>query len=43
MECPECEKSFGYVRIKNREWICRNCGTITKIKESSKFKNIVGI
>lgn len=24
--CPRCNSSFGYLRIKTKEWICRSCG-----------------
>ena len=26
--CPKCNSSFGYIRLKTKEWICRNCGNV---------------
>lgn len=44
MKCPECKKEFGYMRIKSRQWVCRNCGLMTEIKDFKKIiKNIAGI
>ena len=24
--CPKCNSSFGYLRLKTKTWVCRNCG-----------------
>ena len=36
MKCPKCKKMLGYVRIETNEWVCRACGTISKIKNQKK-------
>jgi ribosomal protein L37AE/L43A len=28
--CIKCNSSFGYLRIKDKVWICRSCGTEDK-------------
>jgi ribosomal protein L37AE/L43A len=28
--CKKCNSSFGYLRIKTKEWTCRNCGFVDK-------------
>ena len=28
--CIKCKSSFGYLRIKTKEWICRACGNADK-------------
>ena len=28
--CPKCNSTFGYLRLKTKEWCCRNCGNIDK-------------
>lgn len=33
MKCKKCNTENGYFRLETKEWICRKCGTITKIKE----------
>lgn len=25
-KCKKCQSSFGYFKIKDRAWQCRNCG-----------------
>jgi ribosomal protein L37AE/L43A len=25
-KCVKCGSSFGYVRFKDKSWICRSCG-----------------
>ena len=30
-KCPKCGAQNGYVRIKTDEYVCRECGTISKI------------
>jgi len=31
--CPKCNSSFGYFRIKDKEFVCRSCGHIEEIEE----------
>lgn len=31
--CKNCGSSLTYVRIKNKEVVCRNCGYITSLRE----------
>jgi len=38
MKCKECGNSLGYLRIKKKEWVCRNCGEIYKIEEDEDGK-----
>jgi transcription initiation factor TFIIIB Brf1 subunit/transcription initiation factor TFIIB len=33
MNCPKCGKAKGYRRIKTNEWVCQDCGEITKFEE----------
>lgn len=28
--CPNCSSTFGYLRIKEKVWVCRSCGFIDK-------------
>lgn len=35
-KCSNCGSSFGYLRIKKGEWVCRDCGNVQKIKEVKK-------
>jgi ribosomal protein L37AE/L43A len=28
IRCPKCNSTFGYLRLKKKEWQCRNCGYI---------------
>lgn len=37
--CSNCGGSFGYVRIKTKEFQCRDCGSITVLKEEKKEKD----
>ncbi len=32
MICKNCKTEYGYVRFETKEWVCRKCGTISKIK-----------
>ena len=35
MECPKCGSKKGYLRYigkSNQEWVCQNCGEITRIE-----------
>ncbi len=44
MNCEHCNSTFGYVRIKKKEWICRNCGETSKIKTAKKMiKRFAGL
>ncbi len=36
MICPKCNTENGYFRLNTNEWICRKCGTITKIDHKKK-------
>lgn len=36
IECNKCKSSFGYLRIKKGEWVCRTCGNVQKIKRGVK-------
>jgi ribosomal protein L37AE/L43A len=29
-KCPKCGSQNGYVRIKSGEFVCRECGTVSK-------------
>lgn len=39
MECPKCKTAYGYLRQKTKEWICRKCGTKTKMKGEKNGTN----
>lgn len=26
IKCSKCGSSFGYLRIKDKTWVCRSCG-----------------
>lgn len=28
--CPKCNSTFGYLRIKDKIWVCRSCGNLDK-------------
>lgn len=30
-KCSNCGSKFGYLRLKNKTWICRACGNIEKL------------
>ena len=38
IRCNFCNSRFGYLKIKDQVWQCRNCGkkTTLKIKEEEK-------
>ena len=36
IKCSNCGSSFGYPRIKDKEWVCRYCGSIQKMKKEEK-------
>ena len=27
-KCIKCGSSFGYLRIKEKKWVCRSCGYV---------------
>jgi len=31
--CIKCSSTFGYLRIKDKQWVCRSCGHVEEIKE----------
>ena len=33
IRCEKCGSNFGYVRIKKKEFQCRDCLHVTKLKE----------
>ena len=33
--CKNCESGNGYVRMKTGEFVCRDCGMITKLSGDS--------
>lgn len=33
IKCVKCGSAFIYIRIKQKEVVCRKCGNIQKIKE----------
>lgn len=42
MKCPTCLKEYGYLRMvgmPDANWVCRQCGTVTRLdaKESSSY------
>jgi len=44
MKCPNCNKEFGYLRIKAKEWVCRHCGSTHKILTPKIMgKNFIGL
>jgi len=36
MKCPKCNKEGAYLRLKTKEFVCRQCGHITKQEEPPK-------
>lgn len=36
IRCSKCASTFGYLRIKERKWVCRSCGHEEKIMEEDK-------
>lgn len=30
IKCSNCGSHFGYLRLKDKAWICRSCGFIDK-------------
>ena len=41
MRCPQCNKVAGYLRHigePDEEWVCRQCGTVTKTKNQEESK-----
>jgi len=35
MECNKCKTEFGYVKMTTKEWVCRKCGTATKVENET--------
>ena len=33
--CVKCNSTFGYFKIKDREWQCRCCGFVEKKEEKA--------
>lgn len=33
IKCEKCKSSFGYPRLKKKEWQCRSCGHTQKMEE----------
>jgi len=31
--CSKCSSTFGYLRVKTKEWQCRACGYVEAIKK----------
>jgi len=42
MKCENCDVTFGYLRLKSREWICRKCGHATPENHLRLIKNFMG-
>jgi ribosomal protein L37AE/L43A len=38
IRCEKCGSSFGYLRMKDHQWVCRSCGTIKDLKEKREDK-----
>jgi DNA-directed RNA polymerase subunit RPC12/RpoP len=36
--CSKCGSTFVYIRIKDKEIVCRRCGHIEKLKEGKNIK-----
>jgi ribosomal protein L37AE/L43A len=36
IRCNKCGSTLGYLRIKDQEWVCRNCGHEEKFKMEEK-------
>jgi transcription initiation factor TFIIIB Brf1 subunit/transcription initiation factor TFIIB len=36
LKCPACGSSRAYMRIRTREIVCQECGTITKDRVKAK-------
>ncbi len=36
-KCPKCGSTNGYVRIMTHEFVCRRCGTISKLEQKVKM------
>lgn len=32
IKCNNCNSGSGYLRVKDKEWVCRSCGHIQKIE-----------
>jgi ribosomal protein L37AE/L43A len=30
IRCKKCNSTFGYLRMKDKSWICRACGFVSK-------------
>lgn len=39
IRCNNCSSTFGYLRIKERLWICRSCGHTQKIEIEEEIIN----
>lgn len=37
IRCVKCGSKFVYIRIKDKQVVCRKCGTITKLKEDQDY------
>jgi len=33
IRCKKCNSTFGYIRIKDGNFVCRSCGHIEEVKE----------
>jgi len=36
VKCKKCGSAYGYVRQTTKEFVCRQCGTITKLGEKDE-------
>jgi len=34
--CIKCNSSFGYLRLKDKTWVCRSCGNVNPKEEESE-------
>lgn len=37
-KCEKCGSGFVYVRIKDKQIVCRTCGHVSELKEEEKKK-----
>lgn len=38
LECEKCGSAFVYVRIKDKQIVCRKCGHVSELKEDDEKK-----
>lgn len=36
--CDNCGSGYGYLRIKEKQWVCRQCGNVQELDQKGDKK-----